>query len=190
MITQCLRSNDPNCLFILSAALHWIPQLPLIWDNMHYSHTPHSLVPLLHHHTSENAAWPGQNGQTNPQGKKKSEWERDRCVLWEIHGQRGWPHESTEALPREVIVHWDNNMTPGEPLVCSAMYLQNWCILEREVGGSNYTVSNTLVHHAVYFLAIGERYEVISVWVCAYVHMCMSRRVSMKRFHSVRWAMK
>lgn len=54
-------------------------------------------------------------------------------------------------------------MTPGEPLVCSAMYLQNWCILEREVGGSNYTVSNTLVHHAVYFLAIGERYEVISV---------------------------
>lgn len=33
MITQCLRSNDPLCLVILSSLLHRIPLPPLIRDN-------------------------------------------------------------------------------------------------------------------------------------------------------------
>lgn len=46
VITQCLRSNDPTCLFILSAALHWIPQLMLMRDNAHSaSARPHPPVP-------------------------------------------------------------------------------------------------------------------------------------------------
>lgn len=33
VITQCLRSNEPHCLFILSPLMHPIPTPSLIWDN-------------------------------------------------------------------------------------------------------------------------------------------------------------
>lgn len=113
MITQCLRSNDPNCLFILSATLHWIPQLPLIWDNTRI--TPVHTQPLVTQTVSSNQLeeWPGQSGQTCPHGTRQREREMDVHYMKFMEGDsQGWPLESTEALARVPIVHWDNTLTP------------------------------------------------------------------------------
>lgn len=150
MITQCLRSNDPNCLFILSAALHWIPRLPLIWDNTNITPAqPTTPVPQLKppHHTSQRE-WPGQSGQTNPEGTSEREREMDmycRKFIDREGDSQGWPLESTEALARVLIVHWDNTLTPRRALgLQSNVPAELQHITEGAVGGSSDKVSNVL----------------------------------------------
>lgn len=124
MITQCLCSNDPNCLLSLSAGPHWIPWLPRKWDNTrtHYSRTARSRScrPVRQRVRGVTRA-PGLAKQTHV-GVKRSERKSEmdvQCIKF-IAGEgdlQRWPRVSAEALvARVVIVHWDNTLTPRRAL--------------------------------------------------------------------------
>lgn len=104
MITQCLCSNDPNCLLILSAAPHWIPWLPRIWDNTrtHYARTPrsHSSRPV---HQRVRGVTRASGAQSKPMwGREEWQKESDGRVVYKIQSQWGWLTALTSCVRRSI----------------------------------------------------------------------------------------
>lgn len=106
----------------------------------------HTLLPCNPPHQSLNS-----NHPTTPVGERSErvkEREMDmycRKFIDREGDSQGWPLESTEALARVLIVHWDNTLTPRRALGLQCnVPAEPQHITEGAVGGSSDKVSNVL----------------------------------------------
>lgn len=149
MISTVCSSYQPRCTGFHGC--HWYEITHgLLWCTLP-SISPPTTTPS---HQSERGVTLWQSGQTNSLGKKIGERDMD---MWcsKFIGWGGdsldWPLDSTEALARVLIVHWDNTLTPWRALGLQCnVPAQPQHITEGEVGGNRDKVSNVLKYTMVW----------------------------------------